>query len=368
MLSTPAARTLWEHLVQWQPATAADLAIHLRAMPDDWPLRVFDVGRPDAAIALPPGAEGEQYPDRTPEIAPYDDISSSEDCPACGEAGDNCRFHTGYAAGHREAIQPFHDALKARPDMTLREFAAWQADVSEAQDYGSEPPALPVAVPSAPDADLRDRIARAIFGAFSEVDVWDHVDDHSKAVVRAEADAVLAALPAEIEHLRGELAAHRQTLTEADQRKQEYKQACIRLRAELDRLHADRAAVLREAADIVGNDDDCDCGGCDSCVPNARAAELRRMADEAQQAGPCEQHPTAPTFNGQCGGCTQYPADTIKAQPAEPRDTCRPVEVDGETIRVHGSREMTEQERGYLADVVRAAKRKFEAEHTPEQT
>ncbi|MEU9640908.1 hypothetical protein [Streptomyces sp. NPDC048188] len=47
---------------------------------------------------------------------------------------------------------------------------------------------------------------------------------------------------------------------------------------------ADRAAVLREAADTVGNDDTCDCGGCDSCVPNARAAELRRMADEAQPA------------------------------------------------------------------------------------
>lgn len=46
---------------------------------------------------------------------------------------------------------------------------------------------------------------------------------------------------------------------------------------------ADRAAVLREAADFVGNDDDCDCGGCDTCVPNKLAIELRRLADEAQQ-------------------------------------------------------------------------------------
>ncbi|MFF9894935.1 hypothetical protein [Streptomyces longispororuber] len=46
---------------------------------------------------------------------------------------------------------------------------------------------------------------------------------------------------------------------------------------------ADRAAVLREAADFVGNDDDCDCGGCDTCVPNKLAAGLRRLADEAQQ-------------------------------------------------------------------------------------
>lgn len=45
-----------------------------------------------------------------------------------------------------------------------------------------------------------------------------------------------------------------------------------------------RAAALREAADFVGNDDDCDCGGCDSCVPNKLAAELRRMAAEEQPA------------------------------------------------------------------------------------
>lgn len=27
---------------------------------------------------------------------------------------------------------------------------------------------------------------------------------------------------------------------------------------------------------------------------------------------PCEQHPHAPTFDGLCGGCTQYPADMVK--------------------------------------------------------
>ncbi|CAH9419563.1 hypothetical protein SGL43_06618 [Streptomyces globisporus] len=44
---------------------------------------------------------------------------------------------------------------------------------------------------------------------------------------------------------------------------------------------ADRATVLREAADFVGNDDDCDCGGCDSCIPNKLADGLRAMAGEA---------------------------------------------------------------------------------------
>jgi hypothetical protein len=47
----------------------------------------------------------------------------------------------------------------------------------------------------------------------------------------------------------------------------------------------------------------------------------------------------------------------------EPDDTCRPVEVDGEIIRVRGAREMTDKERGYLAEVIQAAKRKYEAEH-----
>jgi hypothetical protein len=46
-----------------------------------------------------------------------------------------------------------------------------------------------------------------------------------------------------------------------------------------------RAAVLREAADFVGNDDDCDCGGCDTCLPRKLAAELRRMADAASGPG-----------------------------------------------------------------------------------
>jgi hypothetical protein len=46
-----------------------------------------------------------------------------------------------------------------------------------------------------------------------------------------------------------------------------------------------RAAALREAADFVGNDDDCGCGGCDSCVPNKLAAELRRMADAVSGPG-----------------------------------------------------------------------------------
>lgn len=42
-------------------------------------------------------------------------------------------------------------------------------------------------------------------------------------------------------------------------------------------------------------------------------------------------------------------------EPVEPQDTCRPVEIDGQTIRVHGAAEMTEEDRGHFATIVRAA-------------
>ena len=45
-------------------------------------------------------------------------------------------------------------------------------------------------------------------------------------------------------------------------------------------LDAYRAEVLNEAADFVGNDDECDCGGCDTCIPRRLADGLRAMAGE----------------------------------------------------------------------------------------
>lgn len=49
-------------------------------------------------------------------------------------------------------------------------------------------------------------------------------------------------------------------------------------------------------------------------------------------------------------------------QQPEP-DTCRPIEVDGETIRVHGGQNFTERDQELFAEVVRAAKRRYAAEH-----
>jgi hypothetical protein len=99
-----------------------------------------------------------------------------------------------------------------------------------------------------------------------------------------------------------------------------------------------RAAVYAEVADRLAAD--AEKGGKEgftriyrrSAAKQVRdwADELRRTSDEAQQPEP---------------------------------DTCRPIEVDSEIISVRGSGDMTEQEQGYVAEIVRAAKRKYAAEH-----
>jgi hypothetical protein len=129
MTSTPptpatAAASLWDNLIDWQPATAAALLIKLRELPVDWPLRVFGVGRVDAALALPPGAEGEVYDDQAPEIAPYAAALWWDDCPACGERGANCRYHEGYSAGRDGLYKPLMEALKADETVTVKAFLA----------------------------------------------------------------------------------------------------------------------------------------------------------------------------------------------------------------------------------------------------
>lgn len=43
-------------------------------------------------------------------------------------------------------------------------------------------------------------------------------------------------------------------------------------------------------------------------------------------------------------------------------EKCRPVDVDGVTVQVHGSEVMTDEDRGYFAEVVRAATARAHAE------
>lgn len=55
-------------------------------------------------------------------------------------------------------------------------------------------------------------------------------------------------------------------------------------------------------------------------------------------------------------------------EPQHPTDTCRPVEIDGELIRVRISGDLSDESRAALAEIIRAAKRKFAAEHPPWHT
>ncbi|MET9140532.1 hypothetical protein [Streptomyces parvulus] len=52
-------------------------------------------------------------------------------------------------------------------------------------------------------------------------------------------------------------------------------------------------------------------------APDVVHPDTDSQASSPQQVdGPCPQHPHAPTFDGMCGGCTQYPADMQPAAPA----------------------------------------------------
>jgi hypothetical protein len=61
-------------------------------------------------------------------------------------------------------------------------------------------------------------------------------------------------------------------------------------------LDEHRAEVLREAAAFVGNDDTCDCGGCDSCVPRALAAGLLALADGRKEKATGDAATATPDF------------------------------------------------------------------------
>lgn len=100
-----------------------------------------------------------------------------------------------------------------------------------------------------------------------------------------------------------------------------------------------------------------------------------QTATEATEApGPrCDsnRHPEHPGFT--CGEVDQtrlfwdsrWAKRDAKPEPIE-ADACRPIEVDGETVRVRGSGELTEEGQEALAALVRVAKARFVAE-APEQ-
>ncbi|MYU22938.1 hypothetical protein [Streptomyces sp. SID8352] len=187
--------------------------------------------------------------------------------------------------------------------------------------------------PSVDRAALRDRLRRAICEASGFTWLPDELmepDEYGE-----HADAVLAVLPA-VDQAAEEAARCRMAWHSA-RRRAAVLSAEITRRAPLlgeyakaaaeARQRADRAAVLREAADFAGNDDTCGCGGCGSCVSNAIASGLRRVADETQPeadeglSGPCD-----------CGeGAVHYMATSCPAERRRRADETATVSA-GETV------------------------------------
>ena len=118
------AKRLWASLYTNYPAIAQALAASLTGLPPTWREDLFTR---TYLFPAPNGPATPQYPG--PETAPYDD--DWEDCPACTEAQDSCRYHSGVSAGmeyqadliktlltdHQatEYVQQRHSELEARP-------------------------------------------------------------------------------------------------------------------------------------------------------------------------------------------------------------------------------------------------------------
>jgi hypothetical protein len=84
------AHRLWASLYSHYPQTATTLAGYLADLPETWREDLFTR---DTSLTRQPQQE---LPG--PETAPYDD-QSWEDCEACAECQDQCRFHKGVFAG-----------------------------------------------------------------------------------------------------------------------------------------------------------------------------------------------------------------------------------------------------------------------------
>ncbi|WP_405691078.1 hypothetical protein [Streptomyces sp. NBC_00057] len=86
---------MWASLYDHYPAVAAALAEHLAALPPTWRRDLFQT---DDITDVPAAASrSDDVPG--PETAPYG--THGEDCDACLEAQDNCRYHTGFHAGEQ---------------------------------------------------------------------------------------------------------------------------------------------------------------------------------------------------------------------------------------------------------------------------
>ena len=97
---------MWASLYDHYPHVAAALVEHLAALPLTWRQDLFQTDN----INHVPAATTNDSPG--PETAPYS--TSWEDCGACSEAQDLCRYHAGLHAGE-DYIRELLATLAADP-------------------------------------------------------------------------------------------------------------------------------------------------------------------------------------------------------------------------------------------------------------
>ncbi|MFE7077258.1 hypothetical protein ACFU96_44955 [Streptomyces sp. NPDC057620] len=98
------AKRLWASLYDNYRPIAAALAAYLHEMPPTWREDLFTT-RPHSPAGCPADSEAPG-----PETAPFDPLDW-EDCPACVEAHDQCRYHRGFSAGMKYQSDLINTAL-----------------------------------------------------------------------------------------------------------------------------------------------------------------------------------------------------------------------------------------------------------------
>ncbi|MFD3516276.1 hypothetical protein [Streptomyces sp. NPDC058657] len=126
------AYSLWVQLKRHQPAVAAALAVQLEAVGAEWPQREFFGTRSIPLLLASRPNIAPEY-DVLPEIAPFY-ADDPEECEACLEVGDQCRWHRGYGTGHDELRHWLLQVLKENPAITVAE--ALEQHAAEADGEG----------------------------------------------------------------------------------------------------------------------------------------------------------------------------------------------------------------------------------------
>jgi hypothetical protein len=134
------AQRLWASLYDNYPQIAAALAVFLQGLPPTWREDLFT--SPHAPVTRRTTLE---LPG--PETAPYDPLDW-EDCPACAEAQDQCRYHRGFSAGmeYQRALVTTAMTDHAAVDQLMQRHAELEASAARAATADASTSPLAAAV------------------------------------------------------------------------------------------------------------------------------------------------------------------------------------------------------------------------------